>query len=88
MIGRHMGELYSSFAALYDAAFNWDVEDDVAFIAGLSGLSRGRLLEPMCGSGRLLRGFAAAGFTTIGIDNSPQMLALAQSHYDREGFDG
>src|SRR5262245_30960994 len=42
----------------------------------------------MCGSGRLLRGFAKAGFETIGVDNSPEMLALAQEHYARDGLQG
>lgn len=81
-------ELYTTFAAIYDAAFDWDVGDQVASISGLSGLERGRVLEPMCGSGRLLRGFAAAGFDTIGIDNSPQMLSLAQASFDRHHLAG
>lgn len=83
-----MSDLYSTFAALYDAAFDWDVTDQVSAIAGLSALEAGRVLEPMCGSGRLLRGFAAAGFDTVGIDRSAQMLALAVSNYQREGYTG
>jgi len=81
-------ELYTTHADLYDAAFDWDVGDQVTAIAGFSGLSAGRVLEPMCGSGRLLRGFAAAGFTTVGIDQSAQMLVLARAHYQRSGFTG
>ena len=83
-----MSELYSTFAALYDAAFDWDVEDQVSAIAGLSGLTSGRVLEPMCGSGRLLRGFAAAGFKTVGIDRSREMLSLAEAAFDRMGLEG
>lgn len=83
-----MSELYTTFAAIYDAAFNWDVGDQVSYISGLSGIETGRVLEPMCGSGRLLRGFAAAGFETVGVDNSLQMLNLAQAHFDREGLQG
>ena len=83
-----MTELYTTHAELYDAAFDWDVSDQVTAIAGFSGLELGRVLEPMCGSGRLLRGFAAAGFNTVGIDQSAQMLALARAHYERSGFSG
>lgn len=83
-----MSEVYTTFAALYDAAFNWDVGDEVGTIAGLSGLSEGRVLEPMCGSGRLLRGFRAAGFATVGVDASAEMLALAEAHYERHGYPG
>ncbi|MEZ5553117.1 MAG: class I SAM-dependent methyltransferase [Pseudomonadales bacterium] len=83
-----MSNLYTTFAALYDAAFNWSVAGQVSSLAGLSGLERGRVLEPMCGSGRLLRGFAAAGFDTVGVDASPQMLALAEAHYDRHRLKG
>jgi len=81
-------EIYTEYAALYDAAFDWDVTGQVASISALSGLTEGRILEPMCGSGRLLRGFAAEGFATVGVDTSPQMLALARAHYERHGYTG
>ena len=80
--------LYTEYAALYDAAFDWDVSGQVASICGLSGLTRGRVLEPMCGSGRLARGFAAAGFATVGVDNSREMLALAAQRYAQAGLSG
>jgi SAM-dependent methyltransferase len=83
-----MTEIYTTFAAIYDAAFDWEVGGEVGSISGLSGLSEGRVLEPMCGSGRLLRGFAAEGFDTVGVDNSAAMLALAKAHYDKRGFTG
>lgn len=83
-----MSEIYTTFAALYDAAFDWAVDGEVGAISGLSGLSEGRVLEPMCGSGRLLRGFKAAGFDTVGVDASAQMLSLARAHYERHGYTG
>lgn len=83
-----MNEIYTTFAELYDAAFDWDVEGEVGAISSLSGLDAGRVLEPMCGSGRLLRGFARAGFDTVGVDSSAEMLALAQAHYLRHGYGG
>jgi SAM-dependent methyltransferase len=87
-LDRRMTEIYTTFAALYDAAFNWEVGTEVDSIAGLSGLAEGRILEPMCGSGRLLRGFAAAGFETVGVDASAEMLNLAREHYDNQGYQG
>lgn len=83
-----MTTIYTTHAPLYDAAFDWDVGSEVGSIAGLSGLAEGRVLEPMCGSGRLLRGFAAAGFDTVGIDASSEMLELARQHYASHGYHG
>lgn len=83
-----MTEIYTTFAALYDAAFDWEVGNEVGAISGLSGLSEGRVLEPMCGSGRLLRGFKAAGFDTVGVDASREMLVLAETHYEGLGYQG
>jgi SAM-dependent methyltransferase len=83
-----MTEIYTTFAALYDAAFDWAVSGEVGAISGLSGLAEGRVLEPMCGSGRLLRGFKEAGFDTVGVDSSAEMLALARAHYEKMGQQG
>lgn len=83
-----MTEIYTTYAPLYDAAFDWAVSGEVGSICGLSGLAEGRVLEPMCGSGRLLRGFKEAGFETVGVDASAEMLALAQAHYQKLGHRG
>ena len=83
-----MTQIYTTFAAIYDAAFDWDVGDEVGSISGLSGVEAGRVLEPMCGSGRLLRGFAAAGFDTVGVDASAEMLLLAEANYQLSHLSG
>ena len=83
-----MTEIYTRHAALYDAAFDWDVGGEVSTIGYLSGISEGRVLEPMCGSGRMLRAFSTLGFETIGVDASAEMLALAATHYQQHGFQG
>jgi len=83
-----MAEIYTTFAAVYDAAFDWAVEHEVTGISGLSGVTGGRVLEPMCGSGRLLRAFAAEGFETVGVDSSREMLALARAKFERAGLAG
>ena len=81
-------KIYTVWADLYDAAFDWDVRGQVAAIGGLGGVANGRVLEPMCGSGRLLRGFAKEGYATVGVDASPAMLALAQARYASDGLHG
>lgn len=81
-------ELYDDFGAIYAAAFDWNTADQVEPICALSGIERGRVVEPMCGSAHLLGAFASAGFETVGIDRSATMLALAQAHYDRHGLTG
>ena len=83
-----MIDLYRDYAGLYDAAFDWDDSDQAETICELTGLSQGRVLEPMCGTGRLLRAFATKGFQTVGIDKSEQMLAIAEAHYLSAGFQG
>lgn len=83
-----MTSLYTTHAAIYDAAFDWAVEHEVSAIGALSGLTGGRVLEPMCGSGRLLRAFAAEGFETVGVDSSAEMLALAKAKFAAAGLEG
>ena len=52
-----MINLYRDYAGLYDIAFDWDDSGQVVSICELTGLSHGRVLEPMCGTGRLLNTF-------------------------------
>ena len=81
-------KIYTTWADLYDAAFDWDVRAQVVAIGGLAGVASGRVLEPMCGSARLLRGFANDGYATVGVDASPEMLTLAQARYAKDGLRG
>src|SRR5262245_30315317 len=83
-----MSKFYTTHAALYDAAFDWDDRDKVESIAAISRITSGRVLEPMCGSGRLAAAFAAEGFETIGVDSSRAMLDLARARFAYLGLDG
>ncbi|WP_426450306.1 class I SAM-dependent methyltransferase [Paenibacillus sp. S-38] len=47
---------------------------------------RGRTLEAMCGSGRLLIPLVEAGLNVDGIDESPQMLASCQGRCEAGGL--
>lgn len=58
--------------------------DDVALIKTLIG-ERGplRILEPFCGTGRILFPLAMAGHDLVGIDQSPAMLGRARARIER-----
>jgi len=47
----------------------------------------GRVLEPMCGSGRFLVPMALGGIQVDGVDSSPAMLQACRSHARRLGVD-
>jgi SAM-dependent methyltransferase len=72
-----MTKLYLEDAELYDIAFDWDVTAEVGWLYERLGHPRS-ILEPGCGSGRMLEAFARRGVDVTGIDVSPQMLALAR----------
>ncbi|MFT4310852.1 MAG: TRM11 family SAM-dependent methyltransferase [Candidatus Woesearchaeota archaeon] len=48
----------------------------------LTGLQQGVIWDPMCGVGGILLEAGLLGYTTIGTDISPTMLALAQKNMD------
>jgi len=64
-------------AEIYDILFGWDPRAEVEFILGASAswgiASPCRVLEPLCGSGRLLRPLPGS----VGFDLNPSMLRWA-----------
>ncbi|HZT08224.1 MAG TPA: class I SAM-dependent methyltransferase [Chloroflexota bacterium] len=67
----------SDLTALYD----WEHDeffDDVGLFGAIARRTGGPVLELACGSGRVLAPIAAAGFTVVGLDNSPSMLERAR----------
>lgn len=70
----------------YDIIFDEDTSTEATFLEVMHrrhglGTPDGRpasLLEPACGSGRLLREMARRGWTVAGFDRSPSMLAYAR----------
>jgi SAM-dependent methyltransferase len=68
--------LYADDAELYDIAFDWDISDEADWLA--ERLSAGSVLEPGCGSGRMLEALAARGMEVVGLDSSPVMVELAR----------
>jgi SAM-dependent methyltransferase len=71
-----VSRIYTDDAELYDIAFDWDLSEEAAWLVERLGRS---LLEPGCGSGRMLAALAAHGLEAVGIDTSEEMLALARA---------
>lgn len=78
-----MTRLYSDDAELYDIAFDWDISDEVDWL--VERLDASTVLEPGCGSGRMLVAFADRGIDVAGIDLSPRMVELARERLGGRG---
>jgi len=82
-----MTRLYAEEAELYDIAFDWDVADEVGWLLERLGGAR-RVLEPGCGSGRIVAALAARGVQVVGLEISPAMIALAERRLGGGGGGG
>jgi len=72
--------LYSN-PEIYDVAFGWDLQLEMDFLEScwgdhVAGPVR-RILEPACGTGRVLHALADRGYQVVGYDRSPEMVAYA-----------
>ena len=74
-----LSELYERYAELYDLAFDWDIEDEVEWLLERLGPECRSVLEPGCGSGRVLEALARRGLEVVGLDSSPAMVELARA---------
>jgi len=72
-------------ALFYDADKPVASAGELAWYAERLPRDEGPLLEPMCGSGRLLVPLVAAGFNVHGVDASAAMLAHCESRLGRGG---
>ena len=79
-----MSRLYTDDAELYDIAFDWDISDEVDWLVERLG-DPASVLEPGCGSGRMLAAFADRGVEVAGIDLSPRMIELAGERLGERG---
>src|SRR5438067_530685 len=59
-----MTRLYTDDAELYDILFDWDVEEEVDWLFERLGRPAS-VLEPGCGSGRMLESFARRGVEAV-----------------------
>jgi SAM-dependent methyltransferase len=74
--------MYAALARYYDV-LHQSVTDDVPLLLRLAAGSSGPILELGCGTGRLLRPLAEAGFEVWGLDGSPEMLSTARASIGR-----
>jgi SAM-dependent methyltransferase len=62
----------------YDLSYSHDMQDELVFLKRIFGSFNGahhpRLLEPACGTGRLLVPLARAGFQCTGFDVNPRVI--------------
>jgi SAM-dependent methyltransferase len=78
---------FDGFARYYDADFG-SFEDDIPFYRELARRCGGPILEPMCGSGRILLPLARAGYRLTGVDVSPALLQVARTKLAAAGLLG
>ena len=78
------GALYDRIARIYDP-WSASVTEDVEFYVEEAVASGGPVVELAVGTGRIAVPIARAGVAVIGVDESPEMLAVARAYAEREG---
>lgn len=78
---------YGCFAEFYDHVVPYRSRPDVDFYVDLAGAAGGPVLEVGCGTGRILLPCARAGASMVGLDVSPDMLAVLRAALAREPED-
>ncbi len=82
---------YESFAQVYDTFMdNVPYDEWCAYLHSLLtqyGVEDGLVLELGCGTGEMTERLAALGYDMIGVDNSAEMLEIAQEKKDASGHD-
>lgn len=68
---------YDIWADVYDPQWG-GYEEDIPFYVGESQRATPPVLELACGTGRVTIPIAQAGVEVVGLDSSPEMLAVAQ----------
>lgn len=83
-------EAYTSFAQVYDLFMdNVPYEEWSKYLIALlkeEKIEDGLVLDLGCGTGKMTRLLAAAGYDMIGIDCSEDMLEIAGEHLDNNSF--
>jgi SAM-dependent methyltransferase len=74
----------------YDLAFSYDVSGEVTFFTRCfdtyADFNVRRILEPACGSGRLLIPLARCGYYVVGYDISDEMVAYTRDKIEKAGL--
>lgn len=81
-------ELYNQ-PEIYDIAFSWNLSEEIRFFKRVFEshvpFPVKRILEPACGTGRMLRALAGAGFKVTGYDGNPFMVKYASDSIATDG---
>lgn len=75
---------YAGIADLYDHVTLYRERTDIAFFVDAAREAGGPVLELGCGTGRVLIPTARAGIDIVGLDASPDMLAVCRERLRRE----
>jgi len=78
---------FDSFARYYDADMG-SFDDDLPLYRELARREGGPVLDPMCGTGRVLVALAQAGFEGTGVDIAPAMVGVLEHKIRRHGLAG
>ena len=81
-----MTRLYTEDVELYDIAFSWGLGEEADWLLERLGPGARRVLEPGCGTGRMLEALALAGAESVGLDSSPQMVDFARRRLEAAGL--
>lgn len=74
-------------ASLYDQLDELSDFEDVAFYLEIASATVGRILDLGCGTGRVLIPLLESGFEVVGLEYSPQMLALCRARLARRDLE-
>jgi SAM-dependent methyltransferase len=77
--------IYGEEAELYDIAFGWDLSPEAEWIVERLGPACRSVLEPGCGTGRMLEALARLGLEAVGLEVSEAMAAYARARLARAG---
>ena len=82
-------ELYNH-PRIYDIAFSWDLSEEIRFFKRVFEshvpFPVRHILEPACGTGRMLRALAAGGFDVAGYDANRYMVQYAIDSVAAAGY--
>jgi SAM-dependent methyltransferase len=83
---KHSADWYQ-YPAYFDLAFRDETAEEIKFLQGAFAkyvpFPVKRVLEPACGTGRLLLPLSRLKYEVVGFDLSPAMLAYAQRRFAR-----
>jgi SAM-dependent methyltransferase len=79
--------LYDRIASFYDP-WSRSVVEDVGFYVDHALESGGPVVELAVGTGRIAIPIAQAGVSVVGVDSSPEMLAVARAGAEEAGVSG